>query len=96
MGYLADHRHGLHGQEHHQQRSTPNVPRRHRHRIAAHLPSTVRSGPLHRSLLRHRHREWTGPWAEKHCLCRVDCLYLSEPAFSGWPRLLHPVAERHQ
>ena len=72
------------------------VPHHHRTGIPAHLLGTVCRGQIHRTLLRHRHRERTGPGTKEHRVCRLDCLHIPEPAFGCRPWLLHPVAKRHQ
>ena len=87
---------GVSRQEYHQQWCSHRVSGHDCVGVAADLPGSVCRGTVHRTLLWHRHRERSGSGTKEYCLCRLDCLHLSESALSGWPRLLHPVAECHQ
>lgn len=51
---------------------------------------------IRRSFLRNCDRIRSGTWTEKHSLCSVDGLYISQSRLVSRTRLLHPLAKLYQ
>ena len=95
VGHVVEHRHRLHGEVHRARRHHGGLCAGHRADLVPAVHCAVCLRTLCGAFLARHHRERTGPWTEKHGVCRVDCLHLPEPAVLGGPWLLHPVAKRH-